>query len=130
MSERAKVLIVDDDEIVRLSHQRSLMTCCNVEAAWNGDGALRAMEQKPFDVVLLDLKMPGMDGISVLRTIKQRWPEAEVVVVTGYPTVETAKEAVKLGAQGYLAKPVGPVDLIEATNRAVTQKRWALRHVD
>jgi DNA-binding NtrC family response regulator len=128
MSASTNVLVVDDDEVVRLSHQRSLKTAsCNVEAAWNGDGALRAMEQKPFDVVLLDLKMPGLDGISVLKTIKQRWPESEVVVITGYPTVETAKEAVRLGAYDYLAKPVGPVDLIDATQRAATQKRWALR---
>ena len=129
MSEPTNVLVVDDDDVVRLSHQRSLMSAgrCNVETVWNGDGALRAMEQKLFDVVLLDLKMPGMDGISVLRTIKQRWPESEVVVITGYPTVESAKEAVRLGAYDYLAKPVGPVDLIDATNRAITQKRWALR---
>lgn len=128
MSAAPNVLVVDDDDMVRLSHQRSLMSGgrCNVEAAGNGDTALLAMERKPFDVVLLDLKMPGMDGISVLRTIKQRWPESEVVVITGYPTVETAKEAVRLGAYDYLAKPVGPVDLIDATRRAVTQKRWAL----
>jgi DNA-binding NtrC family response regulator len=127
MTKKTNVLVVDDDEVVRLSHQRSLMGCCNVEAAGNADGALRAMEQKPFDVVLLDLKMPGTDGITVLKAIKQRWPESEVVVITGYPSVETAKEAVRLGAQDYLAKPVGPVDLIAATNRAVTHKRWALR---
>lgn len=128
MSEAANVLVVDDDAMVRLSHQRSLLRAGghNVEAADSGAGALRAMEQKSFDVVLLDLKMPGMDGISVLRTIKQRWPESEVVVITGYPTVETAKEAVRLGAYDYLAKPLPPVELIAATTRAVTQKRWAL----
>jgi two-component system response regulator AtoC len=97
-----------------------------VEAAWNGEEALRAMEQQRFDVVLLDLRMPGTDGISVLRAIKQRWPESEVVVITGYPTIETAKKAVQLGAYDYLAKPVGPADVIDAAGRAMTQKKWTL----
>ena len=70
--------------------------------------------------------MPGMDGMAVLRTIKQRWPESEVVIITGYPNIETAKEAVRLGAYDYLAKPVGPDDVINATNGAVMQKQWSL----
>ena len=65
--------------------------------------------------------------MQVLRTIKQRWPESEVVIITGYPTIETAKEAVRLGAYDYLAKPIGPVEVINATDGALTQKRWALR---
>lgn len=127
MTEKAKILVVDDDETVRRSYSRSLSGAfCSVEAAWNGDEALRAMEKQRFDVVLLDLRMPGTDGISVLRTIKQRWPESEVVVITGYPTIETAKEAVRLGAYDYLAKPVGPADVIHATDRAMTQRKWTL----
>jgi DNA-binding NtrC family response regulator len=84
------------------------------------------MERHPFDVVLLDLRMPGLDGMSVLQTIKQKWPESEVVVITGYPSIETAKEAVRLGAYDYLAKPVGPDDVINAATGAMMQKRWAL----
>ena len=71
--------------------------------------------------------MPGMDGMSVLKAIKQSWPKSEVVVITGYPTVESAKEAVRLGAYDYLAKPVGPAEVINAANGAITQKKWALR---
>lgn len=128
MNEKTNVLIVDDDEVVRLSHQRSLKdTTCNVAAVWNGDEALRAMERQQFDVVLLDLRMPGLDGMSVLKLIKQRWPTSEVIVITGFPTVESAKEAVRLGAYDYLAKPVGPVDVITATNGAIHHKKWALR---
>jgi two-component system response regulator AtoC len=97
--------------------------------------AIRVMEQHPFDVVLLDLRMPGLDGMDVLKTIKERWPDSEVVVITGYPTIESAKEAVRLGAHNYIAKPVGPDDVIRAANEAMTQKRWALRsekslHID
>ena len=128
MDAKAKILVVDDDEVVRRSYLRSLAGAhCNVEVVWNGTEALRVMEQHPFDVILLDLRMPGMDGMSVLKTIKDRWPESEVVIITGYPTVETAKEAVQLGAYDYLAKPVGPDDVINAANGALTRKKWALR---
>ena len=128
MSEKIKVLIVDDEEIVCLSYLRSLTGAhCNVEVAWNGVEALLAMEQHRFDLVLLDLRMPGMDGMSVLRTIKQKWPETQVVVITGYPNIETAKEAVRQGAYGYLAKPVGPDEVINAANDAVMQKKWTLQ---
>jgi len=127
MSEPIKVLVVDDDEAVRLSYQRSLQAAqCEVEAVLNGEDALRALEHQCFDVVLLDLRMPGMDSMSVLKTIKQTWPKSEVLVITGYPTVESAKEALRLGAYDYLAKPVGPAEVISATSGAIAQKKWAL----
>ena len=85
-----------------------------------------AMEQHPFDLVLLDLRMPGLDGMMVLKTIKERWPESEVVIITGYPSIETAKEAVRLGAYNYLAKPLSPNDVVEAANGAMMKKRWGL----
>src|SRR5665647_2648601 len=91
--------------------------------------ALATMEQNPFDVVLLDMRMPGQDGLSVLRTIKQKWPESEVVIITGYPTVDSAKEAVRLGAYDYVTKPVGPQDVINVADGAMTLKQWALRRV-
>jgi len=130
MCAKSNVLIVDDDEVVRLSHLRSLKSAsCEAEAVDGGEDALRMMERHPFDVVLLDLRMPGMDGMSVLTTIKQKWPESEVVIITGYPTIETAKEAMRLGAYDYLAKPVGPVEVINATGRAIKRKKWALHVV-
>jgi DNA-binding NtrC family response regulator len=127
MDAKSKVLVVDDDEIVRLSHRRSLSGAdCSVAVVPNGAEALAVMEQDPFDVVLLDLRMPGLDGMTVLKTIKEKWPDSEVVVITGYPTLESAKEAIRLGAYGYLAKPVGPDDVINAAQGAMTQKKWAL----
>jgi DNA-binding NtrC family response regulator len=128
MDDKVKILIVDDEEVVRLSHLRSLQgTHCHAEAAHDGKEAIRVMEIDPFDVILLDLRMPDLDGMDVLKTIKDRWPDSEVVVITGYPTIESAKEAVRLGAQNYLAKPVCPDDVVKAANDAITQKRWALR---
>lgn len=127
MDDKTKILVVDDEEVVRLSHIRTLATIhCDVEVVRDGKEALQVMERRPVDVVLLDLRMPGMDGMSVLKTIKHRWPETEVVIITGYPNLETAKEAVRLGAYDYLAKPVGPDEVINAANGAMTQKRWTL----
>ena len=128
MNDRASILIVDDEEVVRLSHLRSLVsTNCNAQIAGGGTEALRVMEQHSFDVILLDLRMPDLDGMDVLKIIKERWPESEVVVITGYPSIESAKEALRLGANNYLVKPVGPDDVIKAANDAMIQKRWALR---
>ena len=127
MNNTANILIVDDEEVVRLSHLRSLQSVnCNARVAEDGTRALQVMEQQPFDVILLDLRMPDLDGMEVLRTIKDRWPDSEVVIITGYPTIESAKEAVRLGAYNYIAKPVGPDEVIKAANDAMNQKRWAL----
>ena len=128
MNTKANILIVDDEEVVRLSHLRSLeYSDCNTWAAEDGRAAIQVMEKNPADVILLDLRMPDLDGMDVLKTIKQRWPDSEVVVITGYPSIETAKEAVRLGAFNYLAKPLDPNELLKAANDAVTQKRWSLR---
>lgn len=130
MTDKSRILIVDDDMVVRRSYLRSLESVSsNVEAACDGEEALQTMEKNPFDIVLLDMRMPGQDGMSVLRTIKQKWPDSEVVIITGYPTVDSAKEAVRLGAYDYLAKPVGPQEVINVADGAMTRKRWALHRV-
>ena len=132
MNTKTRILIVDDDDTVRQSYLRSLAgvhASCDVAAAPDGFEALRAMEQQPSDIVLLDLRMPGMDGLSVLKAIKERWPESQVVIITGYPTLETVKEAIQIGASDYLSKPVGPDEIIHAANGALTRKQWALQRV-
>ena len=130
MTDKNRILVVDDDETVRRSYLRSLEgMSCQVAAASDGEEALHSMEQNPSDVVLLDMRMPGQDGLSVLRTIKQKWPESEVEIITGYPTVDSAKEAVRLGAYDYVAKPVGPQEVINVTDGAITRKQWALRRL-
>jgi len=128
MNDKANILIVDDEEVVRHSHLRSLEgTNCKTRAAEGGKEAIQVMEQNPADVVLLDLRMPGLDGMDVLKIIKERWPDSEVVVITGYPCIDTAKQTVRLGAFNYLTKPVGPDEVIKAANDAINQKRWSLR---
>ncbi|MHB1123173.1 MAG: response regulator [Ramlibacter sp.] len=125
-TQQARILIVDDEEVVRRSFMRILEGNCKVQAVWNWAQMAEAMQQDPADVVLLDLRMPEMDGITVLRALKQRWPESEVIVITGYPTLDTAKQAVSLGAYDYLSKPVNPEQVIHASNAAWLHKRWAL----
>lgn len=130
MSEKTTILVVDDEEVVQRSYVRALAgEHCSVESVWNGEEALRVMNKEPIDVVLLDQRMPGMDGMTVLRAIKENWPESEVIVITGYPAIDAAKEAVRLGAYDYIAKPVGPDEVISAANGAMLHKRWAL-HCD
>jgi DNA-binding NtrC family response regulator len=128
MTTKPKILVIDDDETVRRSYLRSLRTVrCDVETAATGEEAIRALTDRPFDVLLLDIRMPGMDGMAVLKAAKQTAPDSEVIVITGYPTVEGAKQAVQLGAYDYIAKPVGPAEVIKATNGALNQKAWMLR---
>lgn len=127
MSNPASILIVDDEEVVRLSYMRVLAgTNCRIKTAWTWGQVSQAIREEEFDVVLLDLRMPDMDGITVLKALKQRCPASEVIIITGYPTLESAKEAVTLGAYDYLMKPVGPDQVIEAANAAMLHKRWAM----
>lgn len=127
MNSKAKILIVDDEEVVRRSFERILATTpCHVKSAASWTEAVQAMQDDPADVVLLDLRMPDVDGMTVLRGLKQRWPASEVIIITGYPSIDTAKQAVALGAYDYLAKPVGPEQVIEASNAAMRHKQWAL----
>ena len=128
MKNPPRILIVDDEQVVRRSYEATLHGVnCDADSAENGAEALSAMQREPYDVVLLDLRMPGIEGMSVLRTMKHNWPESEVVIITGYPTVESAKEAVRLGACDYLSKPLGPDEIIGAARGAITRKQWTLR---
>jgi DNA-binding NtrC family response regulator len=128
MLEKTKVLVVDDEEVVRRCMTRTLSSdCCSVHTASSGSAALELLARQPYDVVLLDLRMPGLDGMTVLKIIKDKWPESEVIVVTGYAAVDSAKEAVALGAYDYLAKPIGPDEIIGAATGALQHKRWTLR---
>ena len=128
MCDNVRILVVDDEDVVRRSYVRTLATDhCQVETAADGFEALEKMQDRRFDVVLLDLRMPGMDGMTVLREIKRNWPDSEVIVVTGYAALDTAKASVLEGAFDYLPKPVGPDEVLHAASGALQHKRWALR---
>jgi DNA-binding NtrC family response regulator len=110
---KGKILVIDDEDIVRLSCSRTLVPeGYELKMAKNGPEGLQMLEEDTFDLVLTDLKMPNMDGIEVLANIKEKWPATDVVIVTGYQTVETAVKAIKLGAFDYIEKPFTPDTLI------------------
>jgi DNA-binding NtrC family response regulator len=121
---KGKILVIDDESIVRTSCSRTLTPeGYEVKLSQNGADAMKMLEGESFELVLTDLKMPDIDGIEVLKMIKQRWPETEVIVVTGYQTVDTAVKAIKLGAFDYLEKPFTPDSLIAAVNNAMANKK-------
>ena len=124
MPEEAKILVVDDELIVCRSCLRILEGVgYEVETVQNGKAALERVREKPFDMVIVDLKMPGIDGIEVLRSIKKTNPEIIVIMITGYSTVETAVEAMKLGAFDYIPKPFTPDELEIIVEKALEKKR-------
>ena len=104
--DKARVLVVDDEPIALKNLERALeREGYEISTASSGQGALRLLRAKGFDVVLTDLKMEKVDGMQVLRRCKELDPDAEVILVTGYAAVDTAIEAMKRGAYHYVAKP-------------------------
>ncbi|GAB4170461.1 MAG: response regulator [Roseiflexaceae bacterium] len=116
----ARVLVVEDDPIVRDFCMRLLrLKGYAISAAEHGRAALKLLETESFEVVLTDLQMPQMGGIELLAHIRRRYSDLDVIVFTAYATVETAREALKLGAFDYLTKPVGVDDLERTVRRAI-----------
>lgn len=120
----AKILIVDDEAVIREGIRRILeKSGFSVEATASGRIALENIQEEEFDVVITDLKMPGMSGMEVLKNIKILQPAVPVIIITGYATVETAVEAIKNGAFDYLSKPFTPDQILSMVNRALEQKK-------
>lgn len=128
MQENRKILLVDDDKSIRVTLGQSLEASgFNVVSAVDGEHALEKLRGDVFDLVLLDMKMPGMDGMEVLRRIKEDRPNQSVIMITGFGTVETAVEALKMGAVDYIQKPFGP-DEIRAIVRRVLDRENLTEH--
>jgi DNA-binding NtrC family response regulator len=118
-----KVLLVDDEEeFVETLAERMRTRGMEVSTTNSGADALELVEDESFDVVVLDLKMPGIDGLEALKRIKQRRPDIQVVLLTGYATVEKGVEAIKEGALEFLEKPVDIASLTEAIHKAKATK--------
>jgi len=124
MKKNNRILVVCDDDAARGAYLESLATSFrNVEFVDDGEEAVHAVAERPFDLVLLDVQAPGA---AILRSIKQKSPDSEVVVITGRPDLAGAKEAVQLGAYDYVGKPVGRHEVISLSSAALTHKSWAL----
>jgi len=120
---KTRVLLVDDEEeFVETLAERLEVRDFDVCTALNGAEALERLEEREIDVVVLDLQMPGADGIQVLREIKGRKPLIEVIMLTGHATVETAIEGMKRGAFDFLVKPTETEELVEKIGRAFGRK--------
>jgi DNA-binding NtrC family response regulator len=114
-----RVLIVDDESIVCESYKAVLTDeGYSVRTALNGRDALAACRSERFDVVLADLKMPDMDGLEVTRELKRKDPQVQVLIITGYPTQQSAEQARRLGVFDYLSKPLSPDRLSSVTAAA------------
>lgn len=118
-----RVLVVDDEldfleTIVKLLSKRNL----RVLGAESGEKALELLENEPFDVVVLDIRMPGMGGIETLREIKKRKPSTEVILLTGHGSIESGLQGLQMGAYDYVMKPAELHDLIERIRKAFERR--------
>lgn len=110
--EQAYVLVVDDEGAIRYSITKTLQRVgYHVEAAASGEEALEMMKTQNYDVVLTDIRMPGLTGVELLRRITEQAPDAVVILLTGYASLETAIESLRLGAHDYLVKPSSSQDI-------------------
>ncbi|MCU0595183.1 MAG: response regulator, partial [Desulfobacterota bacterium] len=116
---RPRVLVVDDEKRIR-DGCHSILTLGGFEVglAENGYAGLKKIEEEHFDIILLDLMMPGMRGIDLLNHVKGKHPDTLIIVITGYATLEHAVEAMKKGAFDFISKPFSPEDLRAVIARA------------
>ena len=120
---RPHILIVDDEkDFVDALAERLTIREYNAAASYSGQDALEKIKEHNYDIVILDVKMPGVSGIDVLKEIKSLKPLIEVIMLTGNATVETAIEGMKLGAFDYLMKPCETDDLTEKIDKAYRKK--------
>jgi len=120
-----RVLIVDDEAVVRNGIKRALQNKgITASLAKTGVEALNLLEEKSFDLILLDIRLPEMDGLEVLKSVRANHPQTNVIMITGYPTIDTAVRCIKLGALDYLIKPFR-LDDLETALKKIEQKKWS-----
>jgi DNA-binding NtrC family response regulator len=128
---KGRILIVDDEEIVIRSCQRILADGdFQVDAASNGLEALEKIQEDDYDVIILDIKMPKMNGIEVLQRVKEAHPDIDVIMITGLNHIDTAVKAMKLGAFDYLSKPFDPEELEIVVARAFERRQLLQENVN
>jgi len=124
MDQNMRIMIVDDELVVRESLYHWLSReGYDAEAAASGSEALQKLEKKHFDTLFVDMKMPGMSGFNLLEKVKQTYPDTAVVIITAYGSIDTAVEAMKIGASDYLLKPFKPDQLSLVMEKISRQKK-------
>jgi DNA-binding NtrC family response regulator len=126
MKDTKNILVIDDEPIVLDSCRKILrQEGFEVKGAMNGREGLKKIEEDKYDAVLVDWKLPEIDGMEVLRIIKKNHPDVIVVMITGYPSVESAVKAMKLGVSDYVSKPFTPDELKDVLIKAIEHSRTA-----
>ncbi len=119
-SATAHILVVDDESAIRYSITKTLQRVgYQVESASSGEEALEMMGKQHYDVVLTDIRMPGISGVELLARVKEEAPEAIVILLTGYASLDTAVESLRLGAHDYLIKPSSSQDIRDSVARGI-----------
>jgi DNA-binding NtrC family response regulator len=122
MSEKSKILVVDDEDALRTVLSGELVSeGYDVRTAGDGDDAISNLQKESFDLVLLDIKMPRMNGFEVLKFIKEKYPRTRVVMLTGFADLKNAIESKKLGAEDFVSKPYDLVDLLTTIERVLSE---------
>jgi DNA-binding NtrC family response regulator len=125
---KAKVLLVDDEEdFLKTLAERLETRGLKVTTATSGEDALASVEGQEFDLIVLDLAMPGLDGLETLKRIKVRQPEAEIIMLSGQGSIKTSIEAMKLGAEDFLQKPVDISELLDKISEAKDKRMLVLQ---
>ena len=127
MANKGTILIVDDEVGPRESLRMILKPIYEVYTAGDGQEALKCIHDKTIDLVTLDLKMPGLSGIDVLREIKKFQPDVEVIVITGYGTLNNAQEAIRFGAGDFISKPFNVADIIAIVSKSFERRSYNLK---
>jgi len=124
---KGKILVLDDEQIVLESVSRILEEeQYEVKTARSGDQALEILKEGGFDILITDLKMPGMDGLQAMERLAEIDPDLSMIMATAYSTVDSAVKAMKLGAVDYIRKPFTPDQLVELTNKVMEDRRVRL----
>jgi DNA-binding NtrC family response regulator len=117
------ILVVDDEKNIRLTLTQTLKPLgYQVATAVNGEDALKKLEQQEFNLILLDLKMPGMTGIEVLRRVVGLRPDIRVIIISAHGTIESAVEAMKLGAVDFIQKPFTPAEIRDLVTQVLDRE--------
>ncbi len=126
--EKAKILILDDDPVVTLSCKRILgAEGFNISTVDKGEDALNKLAKEEFDLLISDVRLPDISGMTVLKEARVMKPQTDVVIITGYPTLEDAKESTKLGAFQYIEKPFTPDFMLNVAKKLFDKRGWILR---
>jgi len=131
MADRPTILVVDDDEQLRTTMQTALARDeCDVTLASSGEDALRKMSILSFDLVITDVRLPGIDGVQLVRDIRRRWPDIVVIVLTAYPTLETAVACLRAGVHDYLFKPCPMTEIRRSLREGLSKRQGFTKRIE